>query len=384
MKMKLRFNSVFVRGTTRVFEQLASAAVAAAWAFALGCAAAACSEAHTDERALSTQGLYSDFNARRVVPEAIEYEPDFTLWSDGVQKRRWLILPESAVIDTSDMEHWQFPVGTKVFKEFGLYGTLLETRLVERVADTGRFEVDYKLATYVWDDVQFDAHETAAGVQNARGTDHNVPEQKQCRLCHRGEPGAVLGISALQLSRSGLLQTLTDRMLLSNGPERRFSIPGDEVVAEAAGYMHANCGHCHSETGQSQSDMRLRLSLTELDGPVEGTALYRTTLGQRITEWKDRPARFQFRVVPGDPERSALYHRMAQRGDEEPAPEQMPPLATERTHPAGLALIKAWIASLTPEAVTRVRQAQADDDAGVPDTEPVSDAGAERAATPGH
>jgi hypothetical protein len=310
-------------------------------------AQSACSDAHTSNMALSTHGLYQEIRSKHLMPDVIEYTPDYTLWSDGVQKRRWLSIPDGEQIDTSDMDHWQFPVGTKAWKEFSLDGKLLETRLVERVADTGRFEQDYKLATYVWDSDQTDAHELESGVQNILGSDHNVPAQKLCRECHRGEPGAILGVSALQLSGSGLLQELAQRGLLSVDPGRSFELPGDEPTAAAIGYIHANCGHCHSDSGQSSSDMRLHFSTTEVDKPLEESALYRTTLMTSISEWKDHPSRFEYRVVPGDPEHSALYFRMTQRGDEEPSPDQMPPLATEKQDSEGVERVKAWIESLS-------------------------------------
>jgi hypothetical protein len=37
---------------------------------------------------------------------------------------------------------------------------------------------------------------------------------------------------------------------------------------------------------------------------------------------------------------------MTQRGDEEPSPDQMPPLATEKQDTEGMELVKAWIESL--------------------------------------
>jgi hypothetical protein len=306
----------------------------------------ACSDAHTSNLALSTRGLYREIGRKQVMSNLIEYQPDYALWSDGAQKRRWLSIPAGEQIDTSDMDHWEFPVGTKVWKEFSLHGRLLETRLVERVAESGRFEQDYKLATYVWDEAQTDAHELESGVQNVLSTEHNVPAQKLCRECHRGEPGAILGVSALQASRSGLLDELSDRDLLSVPPGRTFQLPGDEVTAAAIGYLHANCGHCHSDTGQSSSDMRLHVSVDEVDQDVESSALYLTTLDTPITEWKGHPADFERRVVPGDPEQSAVYFRMSQRGGEEPIPDQMPPLASELRDEDGLDAVRAWITSL--------------------------------------
>src|SRR5205085_7601691 len=91
---------------------------------------------------LSSRGLYSDIAARKVVPGAFEYKPDYPLWSDGADKRRWIILPEGAEIDTSDMAHWVFPLGTKFFKQFSRNGKLLETRLVERIKQPGFLKND--------------------------------------------------------------------------------------------------------------------------------------------------------------------------------------------------------------------------------------------------
>src|ERR1043165_5881885 len=44
-----------------------------------------------------------------------EYEPrpGFTLFADGATKRRWMFIPDGTTIDTTDMDHWKFPLGTK-------------------------------------------------------------------------------------------------------------------------------------------------------------------------------------------------------------------------------------------------------------------------------
>src|SRR5689334_14085079 len=52
-----------------------------------------------DPSLLSSRGLYRDLGAREVVEDAFEYEPDYALWSDGANKRRWLILPAGGQID---------------------------------------------------------------------------------------------------------------------------------------------------------------------------------------------------------------------------------------------------------------------------------------------
>jgi hypothetical protein len=342
--------------------------------------ASACDDEPLDKAWLSNRGLYSDIRARITVPEALEYEPDYPLWSDGVQKRRWLLLPGGEQIDTSSMAHWQFPVGTKLFKEFSWRGKLLETRLIERISDkTGNVMTDFFLGTFVWQENQVDAKLTRTGVPDALGTSHDVPEQTACVQCHRGEPSAILGVSAVQLSRSGTLTTLAKHDQLTVDPERTFPIPGNEIQVAALGYMNANCGHCHSTEGIADQ-MRLRFLPEEADRPLEESEVYKTSIGQKITDWKVHPDDLQQRVVPGDPEHSALLYRMRQRGAEKPeSDDQMPPIATEEIHHEGIAAVQAWIATLPPLAAEASEgdegssAPESSDDSGSPhDSEPSS------------
>ena len=45
---------------------------------------------------------------------AWRFLPRWQLWSDEAVKRRWIWLPPGSTIDTTNMDHWKFPVGTKV------------------------------------------------------------------------------------------------------------------------------------------------------------------------------------------------------------------------------------------------------------------------------
>src|SRR5690349_12344978 len=65
---------------------------------------------------LSETGLYADFPSRTLAAGVIRYSPRFELWSDGADKARFLLLPAGTTIDTSDMDNWVFPVGTKAWK----------------------------------------------------------------------------------------------------------------------------------------------------------------------------------------------------------------------------------------------------------------------------
>ena len=249
---------------------------------------------------------------------ALSFTPRYTLWADGADKQRWIVLPAGAAVDQSDPDHWRFPVGTRFFKQFSLGGRALETRLILR---TGPGSMDYRMGAYVWLADGSDARLAPAGAKDVLGTAHDVPSMDDCWACHLGEPGRILGYSQLQL-----------------GPT---PAPGDAVTARALGWLHANCGHCHNENGIARPDvdMILRLGVGE---DVASSGAYRTAVGQRLTRFTG--AGFTLRIAPGDPAMSGLFHRMSTRGNSD----QMPPIASELVDPDGVDAVGAWIRSLPP------------------------------------
>ena len=60
--------------------------------------------------------------------DAVEFTPRYPLWTDGMSKRRWLHVPTGASIDKSDPDAWEFPRGTRAWKEFSRDGVPVETR----------------------------------------------------------------------------------------------------------------------------------------------------------------------------------------------------------------------------------------------------------------
>src|SRR5262245_20803994 len=69
-------------------------------------------------QALSETGLYRDIATRGLAAGVISYDVRYELWSDGAEKQRYLYLPPGTQIDSSDMDGWRFPIGTKVWKTF--------------------------------------------------------------------------------------------------------------------------------------------------------------------------------------------------------------------------------------------------------------------------
>jgi hypothetical protein len=298
---------------------------------------------------LSETGLYADLAARTVAPGNREFRPTHQLWSDAADKRRWLRLPEGARIDTSEIDHWQFPVGTKVWKEFARQGAALETRLIERY---GPGPEDYWMGAFVWAADGADATFVEAGIADINGSTHDAPAARTCLTCHRGEKGRLLGLSAIQLAHEDAGGELTLARLVSEGRLSHppaaldYQVPGDADTAAALGYLHANCGNCHNRNGSAWPDTQAVMRLGWEERTAEGTAIYHTLVGQRFTYW--RHPTLTLRIAPGDGESSAVLVRMKLRGSKE----QMPPLATEIVDPAGVDILARWIAALPAAAAT--------------------------------
>lgn len=294
----------------------------------------------TDElpQRLSETGLYADIATGELASGVRAYTPEFELWSDGAAKQRWILLPDDAHIDTTVMDEWRFPSGTKVWKQFSVGGVRIEMRLLEK---RGGGDDDWVALAYVWDAADGDAIAAPLGVVDARGTEHDVPAAGECLACHGGRRSFVLGFSAIQLSREATAGELDLSDLVTGGrlsapPAMPPVIPGNEIEQAALGYLHANCSHCHNQARPDRDgarcfdprrDLDFTLSVAALD-TVEMTATYRTAVGSSAAK-------------PGQPDDSEIIARMGRRGLR-----GMPPLATSKVDTASRNVIKQWIEEL--------------------------------------
>ena len=328
-------------------------------------------QAHdTDEsfKTLSATGLYKNGSIanpdKELADGVFEYTPNFKLWSDGAHKTRWIQLPPGKKIDTRDMDHWKFPVGTKVWKEFrDPDERRLETRFIMVLKDDDVF-----IATFLWNSTETSAKRVDDGYDRARGTLHDVPEQGVCMDCHGGEASSILGFSAIQLSRSGegvTFNWLVNQNLITNSTnpalasEDGYTLPWDAQTNAALGYLHANCGHCHNPDGEADShDQLLRIGISDLSKSAIKTAVFRS-LNKEADHgpWGDNDE-IENRLTPGDAAKSAIVYRMSQRGKPTRKPydvpdDQMPPLGTEYVDMEGLRTVVAWIDALPSVPQTR-------------------------------
>jgi hypothetical protein len=290
---------------------------------------------------LSKTGLFADILKDTLGAGVAAYQPKYVLWSDGATKRRWLYLPPGKQIDTSDMDFWNYPVGTKAWKEFTVNGQRIETRMQYK-----RGVGDWVMIAYHWNAAGTDAEAVPDGVVDADGTQHDIPAQSDCQFCHGNMVDKLLGVTAIQLSHTLGGTTISDLIAehrLSDPPAKPFQIPGSAVAEQALGYLHANCGNCHNPNSNVAVSVALRLweSTSQLD-TVEHTTAYETAIDQPNSVLP------QFHIIePGRPNRSELFLRISTRGVGGIVT-QMPPIGTKVVDPVGIAKIKAWIQSLPP------------------------------------
>ncbi len=277
---------------------------------------------------------------------SMPFTPQYPLWSDGATKRRWLYLPPGASIDASNPDAWQFPVGTRVWKEFSFKGRKVETRFMD-LRDDG-----WHYATYIWDADGITATlaptNGATSVAIAPGVTHRIPSEADCRACHASSPTPVLAFSALQLSEdrdpnaphreAPFDGAVTLRQLVADGVVKNLPAPmalvppriaGDATTRAALGYLHANCGGCHRGDGALASV-----------GVVLAHSVLHPGDAQRTTF--DVASRFMapdVRIAPGAHADSVLYKRISARTPTE----QMPPLGTQLVDGEATRLIAAWI-----------------------------------------
>lgn len=232
--------------------------------------------------------------------DAIAFTPRYPLWTDGMAKRRWLHLPAGAAIDKSNPDAWQFPVGTRAWKEFSRDGKPVETRLIER-----RDDGSWRFLTYAWNEAGTEATLAPEDGFPERG----IPSRADCLACHEGASVPILGYSAVQL---------------------------ETELPAALGYLHGNCGHCHNDEALPALDLSLLQKST--DAKASAARAYASLVG-RSSRFRPHGAAEPRRVVPGRPGESILVARMR---SSDPL-KRMPPLGVSVVDEEGLEVISRWI-----------------------------------------
>lgn len=330
-------------------------------------------------RKLSDSGLFASVKDHQLEPEVIPYSVNAELWSDGAHKARFLALPANeskgdnadagAPIKYSDKRGWEFPDGTVAIKSFALEfmeGDPTSRRWIETRFLT-RQEGEWFGYSYVWNEAQTDATLVASegldrefSIQTADGKQRSqtwrYPGRAECMVCHTRASKYVLGLSTLQLNRAhdygggfkaNQMEILNELGLLNSAPKNKplseqpkLIDPRDETAdlgLRARSYLQSNCAICHVGAGGGDSQFDLEFHL-----PLDKTKLVDAAPVHDALGLPDAKL-----IVPGKPEASLLWQRIARRG-----PGQMPPLASSIVDVNAVKLLEDWIAGMEAAAPT--------------------------------
>lgn len=291
---------------------------------------------------LRETGLYQAGSTTMIAEGVVPYRVRYELWSDAAIKDRWVQIPKGTTFDTQNMNHWVAPVGTKVWKQFRLGDKRLETRLLHKQRE-GVGRDAWLMISYVWNEAQSDAIAQPKGAKNVLGTGWEVPPQEDCKDCHTHVKDVMNGVGAIQLSHEvgeSDLKKWAAKGMLSHAPAREYLVPGNDVERAALGYLHGNCGHCHSDTSPLADRRTLRLRLRVEEGTVADTDIVKTTINQNAMH---TISGLSVILKPGSPKSSQLYDRANRRDGY-----SMPPFGTRQVDTQGSIALEQWIASLKP------------------------------------
>jgi uncharacterized repeat protein (TIGR03806 family) len=330
----------------------------------------------TFPRKLSETGLFSD--TAKLVPERglIPYSVNAELWSDGATKERFIAIPGNAKIEFETVTYpqpapgsvpgWRFPDGTVMVKTFSIETApgkkrRLETRLLvaQRYGGTEEYgDQVWNGFTYIWNDAQTDAEladlkgvdqeftiKSAAGEKTQKW---HFPSRAECNMCHTVTAKYALGVNTAQMNRNhnyggvvaNQLATLEhiglfDKKLPKPPSELEkladYRDPKADVNDRARAYLHANCSHCHRKWGGGNAEFQLLSTL-----PVKELDIVNVKPGQGNFDLKDPRL-----LVPGDPDRSMIYHRMTRLGLG-----RMPHIASHVVDEPAVKLIGDWIKAM--------------------------------------
>lgn len=293
----------------------------------------------------------------------LPYELITSLFTDYALKKRFIWMPADQKANyVSDGDIFNFPVGTVIIKNFYYNNMLpdnttkiLETRLMIKMPS------EWIFAEYIWNDEQTEAYYDMEGrnipiqwIQNGEqmSVNYRVPSQAECMMCHKTfgdavpigpKPQNINSIFNYADGAENQMQKWEDMGYLdSNYPSDiattvKWNDPSIPLELRMRSYFDSNCAHCHTSGGHC--DYRpIRLAYNESSDPANmGVCV---VPDEDITFWVEGdPTHI---VVPGDVEKSVLYHRMNTTEDAI----KMPLIGRKLIHTEAVDLVTEWINSL--------------------------------------
>lgn len=318
---------------------------------------------------LAAYGLFDgDPRQQRPADGVLEYRLSTPLFSDYATKHRFIKLPEGTAASYQPEEVFDFPVGTVIAKTFSYPAAdglqdLVETRILLHG------ESGWVGLPYLWNEEQTEATLDVTGgarqvaLASAAGPlpvgheiDYRIPNQNQCKGCHRTKDRELLPIGP----RAGLLNTefvygdgernqldhWREVGVLAGGPATseapRWAVwdePASGTLDERArAWLDINCAHCHNPEGPARTsglDLRYVQTNPTLWGVDKSPVAAGRGSGDRLVD-----------IAPGDPDGSILLYRLESL---DPG-EMMPELGRSIVHTESVALIREWIEAMGGQA----------------------------------
>jgi len=314
----------------------------------------------TDAPQLADYGLFDA--AGHPAPGVQPYTLNTPLFSDHAEKFRFAWLPAGTKAEYRASGALAFPVGTVLVKRFAFPADLRQPTKDLRAIET-RLLIHRAAGWVALSYVEQDGGTVLkrAGVKvpvqfidkagSAQAIDYAVPNQNQCKTCHQdGEAITPIGPTAVKLnvglSGQGANQwkawAASGRLagLPAGGWPRlaKWDDAAEPLDARARAYLAVNCGHCHSRGGfASNSGLYLV--------PEETTPAHLGVLKRPVAAGRGSGGH-EFSILPGQPDKSILLHRMIAS---EPGI-MMPQFGRALAHDEGNALIREWIAAMSAPA----------------------------------
>ncbi len=293
---------------------------------------------------LSATGCVQTENPKNPASGMIPYDVKSPLWSDGVDKLRYLSLPDNTQIEVTATGDFNFPIGSVLMKHFIENNQYIETRLLAHTV------LGWQGFSYEWNDQQTDATLLSAAKDKTIGDlDWHYPSAGECLECHTAAAGFSLGLETAQLNHDFLYaqtnrtanqlislqhiqlfkNNLTDQQL-----NRHLYSLTDDVSLEqkAKSYLHANCSHCHQPNDSSPVDIDLRFN----------TLLNQMGVCNQLPQAGDLGIANPLLLAPGEPLRSVLLERMKVNDAN-----KMPKIGRNEMDQAAVDVISEWIGGLS-------------------------------------
>lgn len=315
---------------------------------------------------------------QRPALHVLPYQPASSLFSDYALKKRFVWMPPGiSATYNGDGKILELPIGAALIKTFYYEnvqnispagGTrIIETRVMIHQA-TG-----WQFADYVWNAEQTEAFYDVGGSftdiswqdQNGtvKSTSYRIPSEEQCIVCHKsrldttGDDITVfipIGIKPQNLNwaydygeetKNQLDKWIDVGYLTEDAPHPTeentvidYNDTSKSLDLRMRSYVDANCSHCHGvDRHCDYRPMRYAFSETLNNRAHMGVCV-------ETEDMQDFPEAVSQIVTPGSIERSMMYYRLNTTNETY----RMPLHGRTVIHDEGIALVEAWINSLTP------------------------------------